>query len=340
MKIEIVEMFPGGGTLLEALIEGLREAGAVVEVVGLIELEARYLARASKAHPESSTWHGSSGEYHPAEISAAYTADDVFRIFVAGIPCTGASKAGLSKNGLSCAEEHPDVGYLFLTALHYIRLHRPHVFVGENTDAYIHTLSAKLIRDALTQSGYQIDERIVNPLKEFESPTQRKRWVMVASRLGRFSWLYEAKAFKGTLAEFLDPESPEDDIDSASPEQVEADAKYCSRKASEGCGFAMTLIDRNSTKCPTIPKSYGKRQPTGTFVRTAKSYRMIRPREVARIHGFKRELFADLPKTTQYELYGQGVEARTFMAVGHALVTHLRGDKAATPVGQLELFAG
>ena len=86
MKIEIIEMFPGGGTLLAALSTGLTEGGGEVSVSGLIELEARYLAIAAKAHPEASTWSGSAGEWHPAELSAPRNAA---RIFVAGVPCTG-----------------------------------------------------------------------------------------------------------------------------------------------------------------------------------------------------------------------------------------------------------
>jgi len=86
MKIEVVEMFPGGGTLLEALSTGLKQGGAEVSVAGLFELEARYLAMSAKAHPEASTWTGSAGEWHPAELSAPRTS---IRVFAAGIPCTG-----------------------------------------------------------------------------------------------------------------------------------------------------------------------------------------------------------------------------------------------------------
>ncbi len=336
MKIEIVEMFPGGGTLLAALTTGLTAGGGEVAVGGLIELEVRYLAIAAKAHPEASTWTGSAGEWHPAELSAPR---DAVRIFAAGIPCTGSSPAGISKNGLSCAEEHPDVGYLFLPTIHYIRLHKPEIVVLENTFAYKGTLSARLLRDALSESGYTIEERIVNPLQEFATPSERRRWILVASRVGRFTWLYEAKAFAGTLGDYLDPEGPEDDAESATPTQVAADAAYCARKKSEGCGFDMTVVDRGSKRIGVIPKSYGRRQSTGTFVRTAKSYRMIRPREISRLHGFKRELFPDAPKTTQYELYGQGVVASPFISLGECLARFLNGERFE-PVGQLELFAG
>ncbi len=66
---------------------------------------------------------------------------------------------------------------------------------------------------------------------------------------------------------------------------------------------------------------------------------MLRPREIARLHGFKKELFSDLPKTTQYELYGQGVVAAPFISLGECIVRFLRGENVQ-PAGQLELFAG
>ncbi|OAM91758.1 hypothetical protein AW736_01580 [Termitidicoccus mucosus] len=303
----------------------------------MIELEARYLAVSAKAHPEASTWNGSAGEWHPAELSTPRAS---VRLFAAGIPCTGASKAGLSKNGLSYAEEHPDVGYLFLPTIHYIRLHKPEIVVLENTDTYRGTLSARLLRDALTASGYTFDERVVNPLKEFATPSQRKRWILVASRVGRFSWIYEAKAFASTLADYLDPEGPEDDAESATPKQVAAADKYCARKKAEGAGFARTIVGPEDLSIGVVPKSYAKRQHTAVYVRTKKSYRMLRPREIARLHGFKRDLFAGLPKTTQYELYGQGVVAPPFICLGECIARFLNGELAGVPAGQLELFAG
>lgn len=335
MKIEVVEMFPGGGTHLEALTTGLRQGGVEVSVVGLIELEPRYLAMSAKAHPESSTWNGSAGTWHPAELSAVRNS---IRVFAAGIPCQGASGAGISKNGLTCAEEHPDVGYLFLTTIHYIRLHKPDIVVLENTDAYKGTLSARLIRESLIASGYKIDERVVNPLKEFNTPTQRKRWILVASRIGHFSWIYEAKPFTGTLAEFLDPVSDLDEAESMTTEQVAAHDKYCARKAAEGCGFSRRVLTHAANSLPTLPKSYGKLQPTGVFIKTRTTYRMLRPHEIARLHGFKRDLFADLPKTTQYELYGQGVVANPFISLGECIARFLQGERAEV-FGQLEMFA-
>lgn len=336
MKVNLIEMFCGGGTLTHAMHKGLTSAGCTVNVSGLFELDTRYLGVSSRAHPEASTWNASVSVWHPAELSVPTDGSPV--VFVAGIPCTGASRAGISKNGLSAPEEHPDVGHLFLPTIHFIRAHRPDVAVFENVDSYAKTLSARCLRSALEQAGYRTEERVVNPFTQFGAPVRRLRWVLVATRTPGFRWVFSEEAFAGTLDTFLDAPGPQDDEDSATPEQVAADSAYCNRKAAEGCGFAMTLIDRASRKCPTIPKSYGKRQPTGTFVRTPKSYRMLRPREIARLHGFAENLFADLPRTQQYEMLGQGVVCQPFASLGASIAAHLRGEVAA-PVGQMELFA-
>lgn len=336
MHAELVEMFPGGGTLTHALTAGLARAGLSVSVAGLVEIEARYLAVSSRAHPEASTWHGDAAAFDPAELSAPKNAP---RIFVAGIPCTGASRAGRAKNRLSCAEDHADAGALFLPVAHYIRRHRPELVALECVDTYRNTTSAACLRDALAVAGYQIDERVIDPLKEFATPSQRKRWVLAASRIGRFSWFYETEAFASTLADYLDPENADDAAESATPEQVAAAARYCARKQAEGCGFALSLVDRTSTRCGTIPRTYGKRQHSATYVRTAKSYRQLRPHEVARLHGFPPDLFAGLPRTLQFELYGQGVVAAPFVNLGAAFGRFLRGEASAPASGQLELFA-
>ena len=49
---------------------------------------------------------------------------------------------------------------------------------------------------------------------------------------------------------------------------------------------------------------------------------MLRPREIARIHGFGPkfiEVIEQLPKTTAYEVLGQGVVAKPFRNLGESL---------------------
>lgn len=322
MKFAITEFFPGMGTLCAPFSRGLSRSGSV-KVASAVELDGRYLKLFSEQHPEASTSLGSVTGYSPEETSTA-TGDDT-RVFLAGIPCTGASMAGRNKNALTAAELHQDVGHLFIPTLHHITLHRPEVVVFENVPQYRTTFSAKAIRKHLIAIGYELTEFIVNPHTDFDCATERIRWVMVASRIGKFEWAYTPKAFAGTIESLLDPVTSQDVADEFSLEQVAAHTKYCDRKHAEGCGFARRILTRESTKVPTILKSYGKRQSTGVFVASgtsANTYRMLRPREIARIHGFDAAFIAaieKLPKTTAYEVLGQGVVAQPFEALGEAI---------------------
>jgi DNA (cytosine-5)-methyltransferase 1 len=318
MNFSITEFFPGMGTLCAAFASGLSRYGSV-SVAGAAELDGRYLSMFSKQHPEASTFLGSVTQYAPEEIS---TSRRGLKFYLAGVPCVGASLAGRSKNAISSAEMHSSAGHLFLPTLHFIARHMPSCCVFENVPQYAKTFSAKLIREYLASLGYKMTEYVVNPFTDFETATERIRWIMVASRIGVFEWNYTPKAFAGTIEHLLDPESVADRADEFSAEQVAAHTRYCDRKASEGCGFSRRILERTSTKVPTIPKSYGKIQPTGVFLRSGETYRLLRPREVARIHGFGPKfitMIERLPKTTAYEVLGQGVVARPFEALGAAI---------------------
>ncbi len=319
MQIEIFEMFSGIGTLTRALVDGLKRQ-VEAEVVGCVELEARYLRPWSEQHPSASTFAGSCGIYHASELSLPKK-PGALRIAVFGIPCVGASGAGKSKNKLKFAEEHGDVGHLFLYVAHFLRRHAKNtdLVVFENVIPYLKSFGAEALRKTLRQLGYHICERQVDSHLEFGAPTQRKRWVLVASRIGAFNWNYTPAKFEGTLEAYLDKPSELDEAESAKPHQVEADAKYIARKAAEGCGWRTIILDRDSTKAPTFVKTYGKRHCVGPFVKTKTSYRMVRPREIARIMGFPESFPLPVSRVTAYEVIGQGVHMAPFRALGESL---------------------
>lgn len=338
--IYLREMYAGIGTLTRALQDGFA-SHVSVEVDGCIELEGRYLEHWARAHRGGTTFRGSAGEYHPAELSIPN--GQGMRVFVAGIPCTGTSRAGKSKNRLSSPEEHRNVGYLFLPTCHYVRQHRPEICVFENVPEYRDTLSARVLRIGLERAGYLLTEWTFDSHLQFGCPTQRRRWCMVATRVGKFEWSPPETPFVGTLGSYLDAPSVLDEAEAATLEQIAADKKFLDRKAAENCGFRMRLIDAASRKCPTICRSYGKRQPSATFVKVGDSYRMLRPREVARIHHFPENFELPEARTTAYEALGQGVVYEPFFCLGKALgewiaegcVTR-RAPKSPVRVGQLQ----
>jgi len=326
MRIALIEAFAGMGSLTYALEAGLSEH-ADVRVAGAIEREEKYLSLWANAHAGGSTFRGSITSFHPAELSVPTPGE--LRVFVAGIPCTGASSAGMSKKHLVCPEADPQVGHLFLSTAHWIRAHKPDAVVFENVKAYGATLSARCLRAALRASGYVLWERCLDAHAEFETPTRRVRWSMVAVRAGSFHWHPVSTPFRGTLADVLDAPSAQDIEDTFRPEQIEAHDKFLARKASEGCGFARRIVDGTSTVCPTICSTYYKVQPSATFVRTPTGYRMLRPREVARIHGFPESFVLPKVASLAYAVLGQGVCYKPFFALGRALGAHLSGEAVA-----------
>ncbi|MCS6273995.1 MAG: DNA cytosine methyltransferase [Opitutus sp.] len=316
----LAEFFPGMGTLAAPFCEGLSLNGDVV-FGGAAELDGRYLELFSHQHPGASTYLGSVSHYAPEELLTA-SPTGAIRILVGGIPCTGSSAAGKSKRHLTAAEMHPDVGALFIPFLHQVTLSLPDLVVCENVPPYATSFSAQMIRNHLERLGYLITEKVVNPYTDFETATERKRWIMVASRMGCFHWNYTPRAFTGTIEHLLDPVSDADAADEFTAEQVAAHTKYLARKAAEGCGFARRILERTSIKVPTICKTYGKIQPSSSFLSSGETYRMLRPREIARIHGFGPkfiEVIDQLPKTTAYEVLGQGVVAAPFRSLGSAI---------------------
>jgi DNA (cytosine-5)-methyltransferase 1 len=165
-------------------------------------------------------------------------------------------------------------------------------------------------------------------LSEFNTPTERIRWIMVATRTGAFAWNPLAQPFSDTLAGYLDAPSARDEAESFSADRAAKRAAYCARKTEEGCRFFQRFIDATSTKCPTICATYGKVQPSATYVKTSTTHRMLRPREVARIHGFPEDFRLPKVKTVAYQVLGQGVCYRPFYALGEALGSHVANGEA------------
>lgn len=314
-SISLFELFAGGGTLGKALLEGISHSGCLIQDVNGCELHPKYLQHWNEVNPEGNTFCGDICAFHPSELSAPSRAN--FKILAAGIPCTGASKSGRSKNKIKRAEDHKTAGILLLPTLHHIRAHKPDIVVLENVPEYAKSLSGGIIRDNLRQLGYQIDEHIVNAYSQFKTPTARKRWMLIASRIGKFTWEFQDEEFQGSLEKFLDPEKPEDEM--FSDHQIASHKKYIDRKISEGCGFRQVILERTAPKAPTFVRTYHKIHCAGPFVKGKKNYRQFRPREIARLSCIPDSFPLPESKSTAIEILGQGVCYNPFHDLGRSL---------------------
>ena len=331
--ISLMELFAGGGTLGFSIVRGLSIYCRVAHIAGN-EIDPRYVSHWSSLHPDGDTFCGGIGKFHPSELSRP---NNGVTVLAAGIPCTGASLAGRSKNGLARAEDHTSAGHLFLPTLLYVRAHRPDVVVFENVPAYANTASAAIVREALSTSGYKFSEYVVNAHTEFASATERKRWILVGSLGAAFQWDYRPEAHNRTLSEYLDPEG--DDLDRETPEQVAAHDRYIARKQSEGCGWRKVVLTRSDRRCPTVVRTYHKKHNVGPWVASGDTYRQLRPREIARLHGFPEDFTLPEGKVAATEILGQGVCYNPFASLGEALGKWIaQGRQDAAPIGQGMLF--
>lgn len=326
--IEIVELFSGIGSLTFALNAGLKEHSNC-KVIAASEFDKGYLAYWESQHEDARTFQGDLCKFHSSELSTPRIAE--YRVLVAGIPCTGHSGFGISKNKLKGNPEgHKSAGHLFIPTLLYIRKHKPDFVVLENVIGYKKSKAGEIVRNALSKSGYRLQEGVVYPNKEFDTATTRPRWFLIASKAKTFHWEYTPKPFSRLLEDVLDPASPLDIEESFEQHRVDAHTKHLDRKKAQGCNFSRTVIEASSTSCPTIPRTYYKIQPAGPFVKTPGSYRMLRPKEIARIHGFPDDYPTPESRRLAFEGLGQGVCFQPFFEIGKSIGQFLQEQKGQT----------
>lgn len=241
-------------------------------------------------------------------------------IMNAGLPCTGASLSGRSKNRLEFAEQHETAGPLFLAFLQFVRATQPGCLVFENVPSYANTVSFHVIRQVLEKWGYELHETeldgaVMGALEE------RKRLCVVAVTRGiRFDWglLAPMRRKEASLGEVLE-EIPHD-----SPRWKTYDylAEKEERDIAAGKGFRRQLLGPLDTKCGTIGRGYHKSRSTEPFIRhpaDPSRSRLLTPAEHARVKTIPAGLVAGLSDTTAHEVLGQSVVHTAFAAVGKLL---------------------
>ena len=204
----------GAGISCHSLHEGLASAGVSCELVMANEICESYASLASANNPtvaQNTTM---------AVIPMQETAQDdwlldrigTVDVLEAGIPCSGASKAGKSKRKLARMEDHPLVGHLIGAVIQLIGRLQPAVVVIENVESYRDTASAAILRGWLGNAGYAVTETVLDA-SDFGSLEARVRWFLVASppQLALdLTQLSSPGATTQKLVEVLDPIDPDD----------------------------------------------------------------------------------------------------------------------------------
>lgn len=327
LALRIASMAHGAGILDYYLHLGLEDQRIRSGMIWAVEPENVYLQTSLNNNP---VW-----SYQCTAIEGRIEdvrTDELPRpdILVAGLPCTGASRAGRSKNRLKFAEAHESSGTAFIGWLMAIRQIMPAVLVLENVVEYRNTVSMHLIRETLENWRYRLHEVIVGPeLGAFED---RRRLCMVAVSDGidfRFE-LEPVRKAEETLGEILEDVSLNADCWNA--------CEYLHRKEERdrkaGKGFAMQLVDERSEKVGTIGRSYHKWRSTEPLVvhpENPSLKRQLTVNEVARVKTINPRLVAGMSRTRQIEMLGQSVLGVAFRAVGRNI-----GRCLAEQLGRVE----
>lgn len=304
-----LEVFSGGGTLSGAI-----GAHPDFRLVAGVEIEPRFADVWQAAHRDALLIQADVRRIHPSEYPA-------HEVLVAAIPCTSHSPLGRAKKSLAQKPELGDTGDLFLCIAALVATHLPLACVFENVPSFGSSLAGQTLAHHLRHLGYHITQTILDPHKAWAEPQDRRRWLMVATLLPGFTLQPPNTPFNHDLSDILDPPSERDRAEAERiAGSIAALRRHRERHRALGHGFGFTTITVQSSRVPTIVRSYHKVN-VGPFVETAFGPRLLRKHEVEKLTGCT---IACEHYATAIEILGQGVQTRVFSEVLTQLSAFLR----------------
>lgn len=311
----------GIGITSWALHRGLADAGVSSALVLANEMDPDLVDHAAVCNPLVTASTVLANAPMQEAVADRWLLDRVGHVDIleAGIPCSGASRAGVSKRGLQKMEDHPLVGHLVAAVIQWIAALQPAVFIAENVPDYESSASAQILRSWLQDSGYAVHEQVLDS-SDFGSLEARRRWFLVAhpATLVCGAPVPAGLAQRRPLARMLD-EVPDDDPRWRSVGYLKLKEQ---RDAQKGSGFAMQWLTPECTSVPTLRKGYHKGGSTDPRLRHPADVdlsRLLTSSEHARIKGIDLALLAGLSETAAHAACGQGVDARPVRALGQTL---------------------
>ncbi|MDP2759922.1 MAG: DNA cytosine methyltransferase [Sideroxyarcus sp.] len=320
--IEMGSLSHGGGILSHAIHAGLEKAGLKANLAFANEIREDLVEQAALVN---NAWNADTcivnmpmqelaqDEYMLKQLP-------LLEVLEMGLPCSGASKAGKSKRGLSMMEDHPDVGHLVVAALIILDRTQPAFVLLENVPEYASSASAQILRHQLRDMGYSTCEAILSG-KDFGCLENRVRWCMVAHTKGTtfsFEDIEPTVKVVRLLGEVLD------DIPGDDPRwrEVAYLKDKMVRDKAAGKGFGMQFITPDSSSVPTIRKGYakgGSTDPRLLHPDDATRSRLLTAAEHARVKGVPNGLIAGLSETLAHQQLGQGIVYVPFEQVGRRI---------------------
>lgn len=317
----------GAGIASRALHDGLKAGGVHAELALANELCEDYLDVARERNPVVKATTALAAVPMQELAADEWLLGRVGHVEVleAGIPCSGASRAGAAKRKLTRMEDHPTVGHLMGAFIQLVGALQPSVVVLENVVSYRDSASAAILRRWLQDAGYAVHE-VELDARAFGSLEARVRWFLVAVPQGvqlDLAVLTPPVTKPACLQEVLEDVS---DDDPRWREVAYLKAKE-GRDAAKGCHFAMQWLDPNSTAVPTLRKGYhkgGSTDPRLVHPSDPSLSRLLTGVEHARIKGVDPALVAGLPETLAHQVCGQAVDVRPVAAIGEQLASAMQ----------------
>ncbi|HII2982163.1 TPA: DNA cytosine methyltransferase [Yersinia enterocolitica] len=322
--MNVCELFYGYGVLARSAHDGFKSNGIKLKNSVIVERERKYIDASIEMNPDMFDAESIIIEsaIQDVDIKNKMKVDLLF----AGIPCTGASKSGRTKNKLASAEEHPDAGSMFFYFLKFLESSNPAAFVIENVCEYLNTESMAVIRSVANHLGYALHEVIIDS-RDYGSIEERKRMLVIGVSVGLtnvVSYFDDEIAFYKkeciqTLNDIFEPIA--DDHTAWKEYSYLADKEIRDLKA--GKGFKRQLLTGDNNKCGTIGRGYHKGRSTEPFIKHPTNphlSRLLTPVEHARVKDFpEKYLNPRLSNTLTHEVLGQGVVYSAFYAAFAAL---------------------
>jgi DNA (cytosine-5)-methyltransferase 1 len=327
-SLHVVSLFHGGGVLDAALHEGMQRSKLASYVKVGVELEGDYIDSSLRNNP--SLWRDDSivinGDIRDVNILGSGIPQT--DLLVGGIPCTGASRAGKSKNKLTCAEEHSTAGSLFHDYLNWVKVTNPCIVILENVVEYMTEAAMTVIRSVLSHLGYELSETVLDG-PSLGSLEKRKRLCLVATTPGvcgpvDFGQLIPVRKKEEKLADILEMIPG----DSDSWKTFDYLAEKEERDKASGKGFKRQLLTGEEDGCGTIGRGYAKARSTEPFIVAPHDpllSRLLTVLEHARVKTIPRRLIEGLSATIAHEILGQSVIYSAFVAVGELIGKTVKG---------------
>ena len=184
-----------------------------------------------------------------------------------GVPCVGASKSGLVKNAISCAEEHEVAGALFISALDINLYSNTGFIVLENVPEYQSTVSMEVVRSTLIASGYNIAETVLGG-NDYGALENRYRLALLATSKGLGDTREVLLNIPATVEKQPNLAAILENVPRTSTMwswRDYLDAKAVNDKA-KGNNFDQQLLTGEAEKCGTIGEGYMKGRSTEPFI--------------------------------------------------------------------------